>query len=226
MGTSKKNFDSTAKMWLFAVAMLFSLASLAKAPISEGGPIGNPNDGSIKKRIPAQVQGVQIAKPLEHYMDMECQQLVNGNSKDEFIRYFTREVYELNSNFCSMVGVSHDPYGEEDQDFSQAERRTIGLGTFSKLLEGHYNEFIYNKRLEHYQDLDCQTMMNRNSNDEFIRFFAEQMMVINDSLCDKLEVNSSQLGEDSDMAQAERPIGQGTWSKIIEESYHEFNYRQ
>lgn len=226
MGAKKRgeNDISNLKLWLFGVAMIFSLASMAKAPIFETGPgSSGPKDGPVKKRIPAQVQGTQVAKPLDQYLDMNCNELVDKNSKDEFIRYFTREVSQLNSDFCSIVG---EESFSEDQDFSQAERRMIGMGTFSKLLEGHYNEFIFDKKLEHYQDLDCHTMMNRQSDDAFIRYFAEQMMDINQSLCDQMENSHSKMGEDGDVAQADRPIGEGTWSKLIEESYHEFNYRQ
>lgn len=217
--------STTLKMVIFGLSFILSVASMAKAPLSEEGP-GKGKNGVSTKRHPAQVQGMQIAKPLDQYLDMDCQQLVNKNSKDEFIRYFTREVSLLNENFCSIVGESFQTEGD---DMAQSERRMIGMGTFSKLLESHYNEFVYDKRLEYYQDLDCHNMMNRNSDDAFIRFFAQQMMEINENLCDSMVgagTDQSRYGEEQDFAQADRPIGQGTWSKIIEESYHEFNYRQ
>lgn len=222
--------STTLKMIVFGLSLILSVASMAKAPLSEEGPGKGKNGFSTistisTKRHPAQVQGVKIAPPLDHYMDMDCHQLVNKNSKDEFIRYFTKEVGRLNENFCSIVGESFENEGD---DMSQSERRTIGMGTFSKLLEDHYNDFVYDKRLEYYQDLDCHSMTNRQSDDAFIRFFAQQMMEINENLCDSMASNSGidSSKEDRDFAQADRPIGEGTWSKLIEESYHEFNYRQ
>ena len=205
---------------VFVLMTLFSFTVGARAPHTDdfGGKDGD------KKRIPAATESVvtERIKSFGHYMDLSCRQLVDAQSQDEFISYFRVKSKDIHEDICSIVG---SPVIEEEMDLAQAERRMIGLGTFSNLLEAHYNEFVYERGLEIYQNLDCKKMMDRNSNDGFIRFFANAIAEINVKLCDDLEIGSSQE-MDNDMSQAERPIGLGTYSKLIETYYHDYHYRQ
>ena len=197
-----------------------SLSISAKAPHTDdfGGK------DSDKKRIPAAADSKvsEQIKSFDNYMDMSCRQLVDKNSDDSFIRFFRERSKDIHEDICSIVG---SPVMEEEMGLAQAERRMIGMGTFSNLLEAHYNEYVYEKGLQIYQDLDCKTMMDTTSNDSFIRFFANSMAEINVKLCDDLEIGSSQE-MDNDISQAQRPIGLGTYSKLIETYYHDFHYRQ
>lgn len=202
---------------LIVLLTFLSLSTWAKAPHTD--EIG----GTRKSRLPAAADKVsEQIKPFEHYMDKSCRELVDTQSQDGFIKYFREKSKDIHKDICSIVG---DYVMEEEMDVSQAERRLIGMGTFSNLLEAHYNEYVYEKGLEIYQNLDCKTMMDKYSDDGFIRYFATQMAEINAHLCDFLDFGSSQ-GMDNDRSQAEGPIGQGTYSKLIENYYQEYHYRQ
>lgn len=204
---------------VFVMMILISFSVSARAPHTDD--FGTKD--SDKKRIPAAESRVsESLKAFDHYMHMSCRQLTDKNSDDSFIRFFREKSIEVHDDICSIVGETHI---EEDMDLAQVERSMIGLGTFSNLLEANYNEYAYEKGLEIYQNLDCQTMMDRGSNDAFIRFFANAMAEINVRLCDEMEVGAS-VGMDSDISQAQAPIGLGTYSKLIESHYHDFHYRQ
>lgn len=179
----------------------------AKAPHCDGMELSGE-----QARVPAQ-QEVHFPK-LENYLDMNCYQLNDKNSQDEFIVFFRKEMKALNSDICSIVK------DEDDQLSSQAERKNIGLGTFSKMVEVHFNDFIYEKKLNHYQDLDCQSLMNTKSNDSFVRYFAENMKSEGINLCQ----DGGEFMMDDDRSQAEMPIGRGTISKLVELHFEQFTY--
>lgn len=187
----------------------------AKAPHCDGGELT-----AEQSRVPAQnAQGKQFPK-IDDYLDMNCKQLTDENSKDEFIIFFRKEMKSLNPDLCSIV--TDESY--EDQFASQAERKTIGLGTFSKLVEVHFNDFIYDKKLSHYQDLDCHSLMNSDSHDAFVRHFAQKMEEEGINLCSSQ--NEREVGFDDDRSQAEMPIGRGTISKMVEIYYEQYHYSQ
>jgi hypothetical protein len=174
---------------------------------------------SEQERIPAQNnQGPNFPK-LDDYLDMNCQQLTDEKSKDEFIRFFRKELKSINPEICSIVT---DEAYNEDQLASQAERKTIGLGTFSKLVEVHFNDYIYDVKLNHYQDLPCSDLMVVNSKDSFIKYFSQKMDEEQIKLCDNGVDYMRDM--DEDRSQAEMPIGEGTRSKIIEIYYEQFHY--
>jgi hypothetical protein len=199
---------------LFVFSLFVCASVTAKAPLPDG------MDDSKKKRQPAAAEHMESLPQFENYLDMDCHSLVDKDSNDEFIVYFRKKSLEIHSNICSIVG---DTSSYEDDDIAQAEKKTIGRGSFSNLLEAHFNEFLHDKKLSIYQNLDCKTMTNRNSSDGFIRFFAAQMAEINVHLCDDLNFDQPM---DSDVSQARSPIGRGTYSKLIEASYDDFNYGQ
>lgn len=197
---------------MFCFSLFLCLSAVAKAPVSEGT---NP-----KERHPAGASHMESLPQFEQYMDMTCESLVNKNSKDEFIIFFRNRTKEIHTDICSIVG---DVPTFEDQDLAQSEMKMIGRGSFSNLLEGHFNEFIHDKKLSIYQNLDCKKMTNIDSSDGFIRFFAAQMAEINIKLCDDLGLDQTM---DSDISQAESPIGRGTYSKLIETYYDEYHHGQ
>ncbi|MCR9203636.1 MAG: hypothetical protein NXH75_03600 [Halobacteriovoraceae bacterium] len=200
---------------LMSFIVLISSSNLeAKAPHSDGMEIS-----SEQERIPAQNnQGPNFPK-LDDYLDMNCQQLTDEKSKDEFIRFFRKELKSINPDICSIVT---DEAYDEDQLASQAERKTIGLGTFSKLVEVHFNDYIYDVKLNHYQDLACSDLMVVNSKDSFIKYFSQKMDEEQIKLCDNGVDYMRDM--DEDRSQAEMPIGEGTRSKIIEIYYEQFHY--
>lgn len=187
---------------------LMSFNAFAKAPITTDHLV----EESSKKRYPA---GLSIA-PLESYMDMQCSDFFDSSNRDEFVQFFKRELTLLNPNFCSQV---RDAAFEEDS--IESEKEFIGAGTFSHLLEIHYNEFRYVKELNHYQDVGCSELVS--SQGEFSKFFNEYIEQLNPNLCEL--VKPSAYEEEMDMAQADRQfIGMGTYSKIVEEAFNEFYF--
>lgn len=188
------------------ILMLLSVSSIfAKAPMWED---------SSPKRIPAQV-GLPT---LDRYLDLNCHELTDEKSQDEFIRYFSRASKEVHPNICSIVKEEM----EMDSDVVQSEKETIGLGTFSHMVEAHFNEFIIQKRLTVYQDMDCVELIQKDTQDGFLHYLRSSLSEDGIDLC----ANIGDVDGDSDQAQATMPIGRGTYSKVIESYYESFLYRQ
>ncbi len=177
---------------LYALAFFSMLSLGAKAPIWE-------DSGKEQKRKPAQ-SDLKLPS-IDRYLDMSCFELTNELSADEFVRYFSRVAKSEYSDLCSLVKEDQDM----DSDISQSERESIGLGTFSRLVEGHFDEFILSKRLTHYQDLSCETLQREETSDKFISFLREELKRDGGDLC---------------------KVGLGTKSKVVEVYFDAFLYRQ
>ncbi len=191
------------------ILLLLSVSSLlAKAPVWEDAP------GNVVKRVPAQI-GIPN---FDIYLDMNCSQLTNESSKDEFVQFFIRSSKEIHPDICSIVKEEMDT----DLDIIQSEKETIGLGTFSHMVEAHFNDFISQKRLSLYQDMNCEELTDEKSNDEFIRYFSRSLKTDGVDLCG----NMGSVEMDSDLGQVQMPIGRGTYSKLIETYYDSFLYGQ
>ncbi len=209
-----------AKLNKSTVAASFAALTLcpplmAKAPVTTGHEVITHK----KMRHPAQL----ALAPLESYMDMECRDFLDKSNKDEFVISFRNSLNELSPKFCDQV---KDVGFEED--LSQAQREFVGPGTFSKMLEAHYHEFEYNKQLNHYQNLECNELVDIQSQDEFNKFFRSYVSELNPNICEIVKpYDEDEM--DSDVAQADRQfVGQGTFAKIVEEAFNEyfFSYKQ
>ncbi len=98
--------------------------------------------GTFAKILEAHYQEFQYIRQLDHYQSLSCVQLVDEKSRDEFVHYFKNYADQLNPQLCDYVR----PYGSEDSDESQAARESIGMGTFSKIVEDAFNEFYFTQR--------------------------------------------------------------------------------
>ena len=177
---------------LYALAFFSMLSLGAKAPIWE-------DSGKEQKRRPAQ-SDLKLPS-IDRYLDMSCFELTDEKSDDEFVLYFSRVAKEFD-DLCSLVKEDQ----EMDSDISQSERESIGLGTFSRLVEGHFNEFISHKKsLAYYQDLSCEALQSKTSSDKFISFIRDQIQKDGGDLC---------------------RVGLGTKSKVVEILFDAFNYLQ
>lgn len=194
---------------VLTVLMFNVTAAVAKAPVLTYG-------SQLQKRYPAQYSEASVDK----YLDMSCYDFYDESSNDEFVKFFRKELDKLRLNFCDIV---FDDFREEDER-AQYERENVGLGTFSKLLETHYQEFTFQKKLDYYQSRSCDELTDKNSKDEFVKFFRGYTSDLNPNFCDYVQVDGFEM--DSDISQAERDtIGQGTFSKIIEDSFSEYYYK-
>ncbi len=191
------------------VALTLTAPLMAKAPMTSGHEVITHK----KMRYPAQL----ALAPLESYMDMQCQDFMDEGNRDEFVVSFRKSLKDLSPNFCDQV---RDAAFEED--LSQAERNFVGPGTFSKLLEAHYNEFEYNKQLSHYQNLECNELVDIKAKDGFNKFFRNYVAELNPNIC---AIVRPMEDMDSDVAQADRAfVGRGTFSKIVEEAFNEYYF--
>lgn len=203
-----------AKMNKCTVAMSFAILSLSpsimgKAPLTTGHKV----IAHKKMRYPAQL----ALAPLESYMDMQCSDFFDKSNKDEFVVSFRKSLNELSPNFCDQV---KDAGFEED--LAQAEREFVGPGTFSKLMEAHYNEFDYMKQLSHYQNQDCNELVDIQIQGGFNKFFRDYVAELNPNICSIVRPYEDM---DSDISQADRQyVGQGTFSKIVEEAFNEYYF--
>jgi len=188
------------------LALLICNMTFAKAPVVENHSL------TLGHRLPAQSNTVGLL-PLEHYMDASCEQLVAGSASDGFSLYLKREFTKLDPNFCSLVGELN---GEDS--FSQADQRKVGLGTFSKLVEGHYHEYAETVELEFFQDMRCEEYMKATAGDSsFKSFFKAQLSELGSDICSRIGNFEREDGADK--------IGLGTYSKLIETAYWDFNYQ-
>ena len=191
----------------FAVVIgLFISASL-----NASAPVVNNHSVLQTKRVPAQSQVVGV-KPIEHYMDFSCEDFIASSDKDKFSRHMINEFKKLDSDFCSLVGSL-----DGEDSFSQSEQRKVGLGTFSKLVEGHYHEYAQGVELEHFQDMSCEEYMQSSDDKSFKAFFKAQLMDLGSDVCSKIGDYSKEDG-------VER-IGLGTYSKLVESAFWDYNSR-
>jgi hypothetical protein len=187
------------------LGLLFCHATFAKAPIVENHSLREIN------RLPAQSEALGL-KSLDHYMDFSCEQLVERSDKDGFARYLKKEFQKLDSDFCSIVGAI-----DGEDNFSQAEQRRVGLGTFSKLVEGHYHEYPEGIELERFQDMSCSEYIESSEQDSFVSFFKAHLNELDSEICSKVGDYSGEDGPGS--------IGLGTYSKMVETAYWDYNRR-
>ena len=94
----------------------------------------------IFERNPAQVKKAIKVKKLEYYLSLGCRDLVGDKnvSNDSFLVFLRAKLERLHPNICTIV---KDSKVEENETFSQASLKTIGEGTFSRLVEINYNTF-------------------------------------------------------------------------------------
>lgn len=95
--------------------------------------------GTFSKFLEAHYNEFKYTKQLDHYQSMGCRQLVDINSHDDFSAFFRNYIAQLNPNMCDLVG----PLSSADGDIAQADHKTIGLGTFSKIVEEAFNEYYF-----------------------------------------------------------------------------------
>lgn len=189
--------------------VFLSVTAAAKAPLTTDHLV----TPSKKTRYPA---GLAIA-PLDNYMDMQCRDFYDESNKDEFVLFFRKGLESISRNFCDQVRDV-----EFEEDISQSQQKFVGAGTFSKLMESHYNEFKYVKQLSHYQDQDCNQLVDEESHDEFGSFFRDYIDQLNPNLCGLVRADAQM---DDDRGQAQREfIGLGTFSKIVEEAFNEYYF--
>lgn len=208
------------KQFFFYAAGLLALTSTFKLNAA------NPFDGGFtqpepivkSKRVPAQMHGEFKFPILNEYMNQGCYDLltfVEGEKTDMFKVYLLKN---LGSDFCDQVREGH---GGIDDETSQADREYTGMGTFSKIIEIHYNGYLENELLPFYHDQTCEHMMNPNSDDRFIRYFAREVQKVNKNICEDIRKGHEM---DSDIAQANARVGRGTFAKLIDISFEEFRF--
>jgi len=76
---------------------------------------------------------------LNYYQSLNCRQLTDKKSEDGFIRFFRGVVIKTNPQLCDLVG----PFEEMDSDVAEATKPTIGLGTFSNMIEVYFDEYVW-----------------------------------------------------------------------------------
>lgn len=204
------------------VILSLSISLMARAPMTIGYDVAQPkndfkNIKNIKTRYPAQLD----LAPLDNYLDMDCHDFFDKSNPDEFVISFRLLLSELAPHFCDQV----KDINFED-DISQAQRTFVGPGTFSKLLEAHYNEFKYAKQLKHYLSMECRELIDINSRDDFRIFFRRYIVELNPNMCELVGPMSSGRGDL--FLPDQKTIGSSTFSKIVEEAFNDyyFSYRQ
>lgn len=98
--------------------------------------------GTFAKLLESHYNEFQYVRQLDHYQSLNCAQLVDKKSHDEFVQFFRGYADQLNPELCDYVR----PYGLEDSDESQAARNSIGMGTFSKIVEDAFNDYYFSHR--------------------------------------------------------------------------------
>lgn len=76
---------------------------------------------------------------LDYYQSLNCYQLTDAKSEDGFIRFFRGVVTKRNPQLCDLVG----PFQDMDSDVAEATKPTIGLGTFSNMVEVYFDEYVW-----------------------------------------------------------------------------------
>lgn len=83
-------------------------------------------------------------KSVYHYMDMECEKLMKGQTDDEFLKFARKEIrFSIGEHFCELV--QDDPAFQADLEY-EAQRDYISRAGYSKLIDSLYSTYHFEQR--------------------------------------------------------------------------------
>jgi hypothetical protein len=119
------------KFALILTLSILCLSSMSFAMSPHTSAEGKEN--TTKLRGPA-----NQSEMLDKYLNMQCNDLLS-DKKDNFALYLQSQ---LPQDFCEIVMDENEMDDEAMNDISQSELPYIGEGTFSKLVEEYFNDYI------------------------------------------------------------------------------------